>query len=77
VQVPGLEKSCPFEPAIGFQFATDAGEAWWLVSDYCETGMLVAKADDWRRASAVNIKREALRVFMRFGGRESSSPSDK
>jgi tetratricopeptide (TPR) repeat protein len=77
VQVPGLQKSCPFEPAIGFRFAADAGEAWWLVSDYCETGMLVAKADDWRRTSPVNIKREALRVFMRFGGKESSSPSDK
>jgi len=77
VQVPGLQKSCSFEPSIGFQFATDGGEAWWLVSDFCETGMLVAKADDWRRTSPVNIKHEAVRVFMRFGGRESSSPSDK
>jgi tetratricopeptide (TPR) repeat protein len=77
VQVPGLQKSCPFEPSIGFQFATDGGEAWWLVSDYCETGMLVAKSDDWRRTSPVNIKHEAVRVFMRFAGRESSSPSDK
>jgi hypothetical protein len=77
VQVPGLQTSCPFEPAIGFQFAADAGETWWLVSDYCETGMLVTKADDWRRTSTVNIKRETLRVFMRFGGKESSSPSDK
>jgi tetratricopeptide (TPR) repeat protein len=77
VQLPGLQKSCPFEPSIGFQFATDEGEAWWLVSDFCETGMLVAKADDWRRTSPVNIKHEAVRVFIRFGGRESSSPSEK
>lgn len=77
LQLPGLDKSCAFEPSIGFQFATDRGEAWWLVSDYCETGMLVGKADDWRRVSPVNIKHEAARVFMRFGGRESSSPSDK
>jgi tetratricopeptide (TPR) repeat protein len=77
VQLPGLQKSCPFEPSIGFQFTTDEGEAWWLVSDFCETGMLVAKADDWRRTSPVNLKHQAVRVFMRFGGRESSSPSDK
>jgi tetratricopeptide (TPR) repeat protein len=77
VQLPGLQKSCPFEPSIGFQFATDEGEAWWLVSDFCETGMLVAKADDWRRTSPVNIKHEAVRVFIRFGSRESSSPSEK
>jgi tetratricopeptide (TPR) repeat protein len=77
VQVPGLQTSCPFEPAIGFQFAADAGETWWLVSDYCEAGMLVTKADDWRRTSTVNIRRETLRVFLRFGGKESSSPSDK
>jgi tetratricopeptide (TPR) repeat protein len=77
VQLPGLQKSCPFEPSIGFRFATDEGEAWWLVSDFCETGMLVAKADDWRRTSPVNLKHEAVRVFIRFGGRESSSPSEK
>jgi tetratricopeptide (TPR) repeat protein len=77
VQVPGLQKSCPFEPSIGFQFMTEGGEAWWLVSDYCETGMLVAKADDWRRTLPVNIKHGAVRVFMRFSGRETSSPSDK
>jgi hypothetical protein len=77
VQLPGLQKSCPFEPSIGFQFAADGGEAWWLVSDFCETGMLVGKADDWRRTSPVNIKHEAVRVFIRFGGRESSSPTDK
>jgi tetratricopeptide (TPR) repeat protein len=77
VQLPGLQKSCPFEPSIGFQFATDEGEAWWLVSDFCETGMLVAKADDWRRTSPLNLKHDAVRVFMRFGGRESSSPSEK
>jgi hypothetical protein len=77
VQVPGLQKACSFEPSTGFQFATDGAEVWWLVSDYCETGMLVAKADDWRQTSPVNIKHEAARVFVRFGGRESSSPSDK
>jgi tetratricopeptide (TPR) repeat protein len=77
VQVPGLQKSCPFEPSIGFQFATDEGEAWWLVSDFCETGMLVAKADDWRRTSPVNIRHEAVRAFIRFGGMESLSPSEK
>jgi tetratricopeptide (TPR) repeat protein len=77
VPIPGLQKFCPFEPSTGFEFATDAGEAWWLVSDFCETGLLVAKADDWRRTSPVNIKHQVVRVFIRFGGRESSSPSDK
>lgn len=77
VQIPGLQKSCPFEPSMGFQFANDGGEAWWLVSDFCETGMLVGKADDWRRSSPVNIKHEAVRVFIHLGGRESSSPADK
>jgi hypothetical protein len=61
--VPGLRKSCPFAPSIGFQFSAGDVEAWWLVSNSCETGMLVSKSDDWRRSPLINLRPDALRNF--------------
>jgi hypothetical protein len=61
--LPGLRKSCPFEPSIGFQFSTGDVEAWWLVSRSCETAILTTKNDDWRRSPLVNITADTLRSF--------------
>jgi hypothetical protein len=59
----GPRKSCPFEPSTGFQFLSGDAEAWWLVSRFCETGMLVSAKDDWRRSPLVNLTLEAVRNF--------------
>jgi hypothetical protein len=68
--VPGLRKSCPFEPSIGFQFSTGDVEAWWVVSRSCETAMLIAKNDDWRRSPLVNITSDTLRNFEQIAQNE-------
>jgi hypothetical protein len=57
----GPRKSCPFEPSTGFQFLSGDIEAWWLVSRFCETGMLVYRKDDWRRSPLVNLTPDAVR----------------
>ncbi len=59
----GPGKSCPFKPSTGFQFLSGGVEAWWLVSSFCETGMLVSVQDDWRRSPVVNLTPGAIRDF--------------
>jgi hypothetical protein len=66
-----VRKSCPFEPSIGFQFLGSDIEVWWLVSHFCETGMLVFKTDDWRKSPLVNLRPEALRNFEQITENES------
>jgi hypothetical protein len=66
----GLRKACPFEPRTGFQFVSGDFEAWWLVSSYCETGMLVSRNDDWRRSPLVNLTPDAVRNFEQVGKRK-------
>ena len=63
----GPRKSCPFAPSLGFQFLSGGVEVWWLVSNFCETGMLVSAHDDWRRSPLVNISRGALQSFQQLG----------
>lgn len=63
---PGLAKSCPFVPNIGFQFADGREEAWWLVSYRCETAMLARRTDDWRKVPAINLKPETVKAFQQL-----------
>lgn len=63
----GPLKSCPFEPSIGFQFLVGDEEVWWLVSRFCETGMLVSPTDEWNRVPLVNLTSDALENFERMG----------
>jgi hypothetical protein len=59
----GPRKSCPFEPSTGFQFLSGDIEAWWLVSSLCETAMLVAPNDDWRKSPLINLTPDAVQNF--------------
>jgi hypothetical protein len=63
----GPVKTCPFEPTTGFQFLAGDEEAWWLVSQFCRTGMLVSPTDAWNRVPVVNLTPEAVANFESIG----------
>jgi hypothetical protein len=68
----GPRKSCPFEPSTGYQFLSGGIEAWWLISRFCETGMLVSKNDDWRRSQLINLTPNAVQNFEQIDKEGSS-----
>lgn len=58
-----IQKSCPFIPSLGFKFSGGIEETWWLMSEYCETAMLVRGNDNWWRASPLTLNFDALRTL--------------
>jgi hypothetical protein len=59
-----LQKSCPFDPRVGFRFSDAGREAWWLVSATCRTAILVSRNDDWRRVRTLNLTSDAVNDFL-------------
>jgi hypothetical protein len=63
VPIGRLVNSCPFIPTIGFRFKAGKDEAWWLVSEFCVTGMLAKKDDNWLEIRSVEIRPAALETL--------------
>jgi hypothetical protein len=57
-----LDKSCPFVPSYGFEFRDGNNSAWWLVSETCETAILVSREKYWLEGIR-NLKAESVAAF--------------
>ncbi|HEX8710216.1 MAG TPA: hypothetical protein VF723_18375, partial [Pyrinomonadaceae bacterium] len=69
-----VSKPCPFEAHVGFRFRWSGSEAWWLVSDLCQTAMLVTADQNWRGVPAIDLPRGSSETFLAFAGVDGSRP---
>jgi hypothetical protein len=58
-----IDPSCPFFPTFGFEFRDSNNSAWWLVSQTCETAILVSPEAHWPGPGIRNLKPESVAVI--------------
>jgi hypothetical protein len=63
-----IDPSCPFVPNFGFEFRDGNNSAWWLVSETCETAMLVSPEAHWPGPGIRNLKPESITAFRQLLG---------
>jgi hypothetical protein len=63
-----IDASCPFVPSFGFEFRDGNNSAWWLVSEMCETAILVSREAHWPAPGIRNLKPESVAAFRQLLG---------
>lgn len=63
-----IDPSCPFVPSFGFEFREGNNSAWWLVSQMCDTAILVSREAHWPGPGIRNLKPESVAAFRQLLG---------
>jgi hypothetical protein len=63
-----IDPSCPFVPSFGFEFLDGNNSAWWLVSETCETAILISREAHWPGPGIRNLKPESVAAFRQLLG---------